>query len=399
MAGLQRFITYINKYENDEKQDGAGFAKIEIRGSTCRVEVHIRNISMEQTKATVYLFARKNGIMQGIPVGSMEIIRGSSDVRYAFDIKEIQNFGTSMHDMQGIFIPFGEKTYLASQWKEGEISGSNFEILNKQEEIGPEIKNSAAGEGANIQKRMVQENLNQTKRNVQLQNPAAVERQQDIVPQEQPKEKNEADDYRRDEIVLQKDRESQDTPLDTHVPKSQDAVQNSLGVHPQSAEVKIQNGFTIQKDTPATRDEKMPAPAPQEKRNIYTTELPLEEFREETGWERIFQKFRLKSEICFPFEGQEIECIRMGLNDLREFPQKYWYLGKNSFLLHGFFNYRHILFGQMKENGETKYFLGIPGVFQNQERMMASMFGFPGFRLAKAAEFKTGSFGYWYRVI
>ena len=30
MAGLQRFITYINKYENDEKMDNSGFAKIEI---------------------------------------------------------------------------------------------------------------------------------------------------------------------------------------------------------------------------------------------------------------------------------------------------------------------------------------------------------------------------------
>ena len=59
MAGLQRFITYINKYENDEKQDNAGFAKIEIRSSICRVEVHIRNISIEQTETTVYLFARK----------------------------------------------------------------------------------------------------------------------------------------------------------------------------------------------------------------------------------------------------------------------------------------------------------------------------------------------------
>ena len=38
MAGLQRFITYINKYENDEKQDNAGFAKIEIRSSICRRE-------------------------------------------------------------------------------------------------------------------------------------------------------------------------------------------------------------------------------------------------------------------------------------------------------------------------------------------------------------------------
>ena len=89
----------------------------------------------------------------------------------------------------------------------------------------------------------------------------------------------------------------------------------------------------------------------------------------------------------------------MQLNDLQEFPRKYWYIGNNSFLLHGFFNYRHIIFGEMEENGEKKYFIGVPGVFMNQERIMAAMFGFPEFRTAKVTEYKTGNFGYWYRLI
>ena len=73
--------------------------------------------------------------------------------------------------------------------------------------------------------------------------------------------------------------------------------------------------------------------------------------------------------------------------------------GNNSFLLHGFFNYRHIILGEMQENGKKAYCIGVPGVFANQERIMASMFGFPEFRTAKMAEYKTGNFGYWYRII
>ena len=143
MAGLQRFITYIYKYENNEKKENAGFAKIEIRGTVCRVEVHIRNISMEQPEATVYLFAREQEIIQGIPVGNIEISRGSGDVRYAFDTKELLNFGKTMRDMEGIFIPFGENRedtsmssvetlFLASQWKEGPIERQMFHILEKK---------------------------------------------------------------------------------------------------------------------------------------------------------------------------------------------------------------------------------------------------------------------------
>lgn len=35
-------------------------------------------------------------------------------------------------------------------------------------------------------------------------------------------------------------------------------------------------------------------------------------------------------------EDKNVECVRIELKDLRELPRKYWYLGNNSFLLHGF---------------------------------------------------------------
>ena len=40
MAGIQRFITYIYAYENGEKMNNAGYAKVEIRGKEGRIEVH-----------------------------------------------------------------------------------------------------------------------------------------------------------------------------------------------------------------------------------------------------------------------------------------------------------------------------------------------------------------------
>ena len=149
----------------------------------------------------------------------------------------------------------------------------------------------------------------------------------------------------------------------------------------------------------AAGEAKEAAACPKEETNIQATELPLEAFFEEKGWEGIFRKLKKKLKIVYPFEGEEIECVRMQLNDLREFPKKYWYIGNNSFLLHGFFNYRHIIFGEMEEDGRKAYLIGVPGVFQNQERIMAAMFGFPEFRTAKNTEYKTGNFGYWYRVI
>ena len=314
MAGLQRFITYIYRYENDEKMENTGFAKIDIRGNICRIEVHVHNITMEQPDTTVYLFARKAEIMYGIPVGSMSITRGSGDVRYSFDTKELSKFETTIKEMEGLWIPLQENCYLASQWKEGTIKKELFHIKEKTEENTEQ-----------------NDTINQ--------------------PKEQKKEAP---------PVMQ--------PVKAEQPKEQKQEQPPL--------------------------QNMESPQP-----IQATELPLEDFFESKGWEGVFQKLRLKLDIFYPFEGEDIECVRMQLKDLRELPKKYWYIGNNSFLLHGFFNYRHIIFGELAEDETKKYFIGVPGVFQNQERIMATMFGFPEFRTAKTTEYKTGNFGYWYRLI
>lgn len=101
-----------------------------------------------------------------------------------------------------------------------------------------------------------------------------------------------------------------------------------------------------------------------------------------------------------PFSGDEHTlCVRLELKDLRQLPKAYWYLGNNSFLLHGFFNYRYLILGMTEEFGVKKWFIGVPGVFQNPERVMAALFGFPEFRSEKPSPINTGQFGYWYHYL
>lgn len=85
------------------------------------------------------------------------------------------------------------------------------------------------------------------------------------------------------------------------------------------------------------------------------------------------------------------ECIRMKPNDIVCFPKRYWNLGQNSFLLHGYYNYRYLMAGRYLEDGREKYVLGVPGVYHGNERIMASMFGFGRF----SGEETEGEKGYW----
>lgn len=120
----------------------------------------------------------------------------------------------------------------------------------------------------------------------------------------------------------------------------------------------------------------------------------------EQPWAMKWQFMLENYPVMTPFEREdEVLCIRMELKDLRLLPKRYWYLGNNSFLLHGFFNYRYIILGAMQEKRQKRWFLGVPGVFQSQEKVMAAIFGFPEYKSEKMSEQKTGQFGYWYRFL
>lgn len=65
----------------------------------------------------------------------------------------------------------------------------------------------------------------------------------------------------------------------------------------------------------------------------------------------------------------------------------------NSFLIHGFYNYGHLV---LDETGEQVR-LGVPGNYYEREQMVAQMFGFPDFEPARETEnVMNGTFGYFY---
>lgn len=66
----------------------------------------------------------------------------------------------------------------------------------------------------------------------------------------------------------------------------------------------------------------------------------------------------------------------------------------NSFLLHGFYNYQHLILVREEKRGETFYYVGTPGIFYEREKQVAIMFGFRSFECAKEPA-QEGDFGYY----
>ena len=86
--------------------------------------------------------------------------------------------------------------------------------------------------------------------------------------------------------------------------------------------------------------------------------------------------------------------------DIGLLPREVWVYGNNSFLLHGYYNYRYLILARLENpNGNPRYLLGVPGHYFSNEKYMASMFGFPHFVLSKRQQPQDGRFGYWYTDI
>ena len=95
-------------------------------------------------------------------------------------------------------------------------------------------------------------------------------------------------------------------------------------------------------------------------------------------------------------DSQITECVKIKPQDIGKLHMNNWKLGENSFLSHGFYQYRYIMLGKVKlNNDEEKVVIGVPGVFSNKERYLANMFGFRSFVPVKKDRLMTGKFGYW----
>lgn len=98
-----------------------------------------------------------------------------------------------------------------------------------------------------------------------------------------------------------------------------------------------------------------------------------------------------------------VRCEKIQRQDLSRLPRREWRLANNSFLLHGFYNYHHLLY---IEDGD-KIWIGVPGIYHEKEKAAANGFGFPEFRRLTDVELELleeekntyDDFGYWCRKV
>lgn len=436
MTGYRRLISYIYAYEGEEKGKNIGFVKLESRNGQCRLSVNVKKIYAGGNDIGVYLIASG----QEIPLGNIFIRNGCGEFRTIINVENVMGTGNSLDSCIGLVIhEKGEEWRVyKTVWEDAVAHAAELELaeaaekkpddtlerdkrLKKQiEELNREI-DEAAKAGDNIA-----EKESAAEKNVEKENAAEGNAAEDTAPAASGTPQNTSEPELLQQLQPSGGQSKQPSadqspqlPTDWWVqppvnrqsqpptaPQSQPPVdrqsqppvdqpaQPSADWHSQSSTAQqsqspqSSSGPFIQ----STQQEEIPLGDPKALEHLDAEE---EKWGPEVLWDR-FRKHYPKMQAFDSPGTAEILTIRP--QDIGLLPRENWGYGNNSFLLHGYYNYRYLIFARVGDEKHTRarYILGVPGHYYSNEKYMASMFGFPHFVLAKTQPAQDGRFGYWY---
>ena len=453
MSNYRRLISYIYAYEGGKKGRNTGYAKIEVRDGRCKIHVNVKNVYVGSNDIAVYLLVPGHEII----LGKIFIRSGLGEFRANVSADNVENsgfgsdqcYGLTIHDVgstwqcyttiwddavsQSAEIQLADITSEKAREKEGtqeteprksiaeEIARELEEEEQKLAAIAPwdEVHAAEHVKTAEPEKRLQNETAAKVSEAEPAQKTAAEEKvaaaeKTAIKPEisEKPETAEKTETAEKMEMAEKTEAaekvEAADRAAAAEVAETTEAEETTEEEETTETEKITEAEETETEEKVATAENAaMPDKAAPE--NTYIPEpgnpQQLEELermeKEAAGtlsvWEQMAN--RHVKILAFDYDnGCEILSIKP--QDIGLLPREIWVYGNNSFLLHGYYNYRHLILARLNNpQGQPRYLLGVPGHYFSNEKYMASMFGFPHFVLARKQPEEDGRFGYWYTDI
>lgn len=357
MGEYKRMISYIYSYRNGVKEENCGFARVEERNGFCKINIVLR-IQDELDKGVfnkykVFFYMRDKGYVRKIYLDDIIMAEGGGELKQRVTMDKLfEKVGKSqefrgkklgVENMSGIFIcsesyeiSQENEVVFASAWDDEPVDINDF---RKNDDKNDNMLQNDEGIGYN--------NGNDLQKKAEAEVKIS-EIKQPGIPGEQTRD------------------------------KQPEIIKEQKGFEKKQEEQLIQRQTELFSQEPAEM-------LKEELNGIYG----------ERKGPQAGDYFKMLCG-CYPkVKVDEIdgECIRITPHDISYLPKKYWHLCNNSFLLHGYYNYKYLLLCEKEINNEKKYLIGVPGMYHHKEQKIARMFGFTEFEGDK--EPGVMKFGYW----
>ena len=420
MSAYHRLISYIYAYEGGIKGKNTGFAKLETRGTSCRIQVSVRRVFAGGSPIGVYLLAGQ----EEIRIGTLFVRGGNGEFRAVVNCENIEGSGCNMEECCGLTLHETDSAWRAytTIWEDAVAHAAEVELADvtaekvreqeaEKEEATRKLAENVSGEvnSASVGKEKLDEaseltrsgemesqdtstetekkeavNINETDFGISQPQPEKLEDSnleifEDTETMEAVPDISETSDHQEAEVV-------QETQTETPQESFQESTQEVQTETPQESSQESFQEAQTEARRKDSQNQKQPQPDS-------SKESPKED-PAETLWDRLRVTYpKVTAFECA--DGCEILVIKP--QDIGLLPRENWVYGNNSFLLHGYYNYRYLILARLGKPGERgRYILGVPGHYGNNEKYMAAMFGFDRFVRSTRQPPRDSRFGYWY---
>lgn len=420
MADYQRFVSYIYSYPGGVKDKNVGFAKVEVRSGEMRLNINLRGVYTDTPQMFgVHMLIDRDDAIPGryrlMKVGDCLVNNGMASYAGIFNAGNIENSGYTSSDICGIAVANkGDRYYMMfSMWEDYDINpdviefagsgvskyGGNVEIEGESED---DIDSSGSGEIRGLGKGYTEGSEGNKEDDVGGQDNRVSDGENGEVRYAEGGEGGEGN--KNGNVVnyasgsqCNKGNYDKRSGEDSYVAEREDdwnggtrnrGKENTPDIH-------MQNRYNEELQAMESEEDDTESCGCPNKDKVN------EKTRQDACNERLYKKLYSKADYVDAFDDDYFyDCIEVTPQMLSRLPLKDKEIINNSFLIHGYYNFHHLLFGRVCDNeNNTNYFIGVPGMYCNRERYMASMFGFSNFKKSHRSDYNNPYFGYWYQEI
>ncbi len=325
-------IKYLDYYEKGERMKGCGFAKIEARDEELRIELTVSGLYPTDTFSREVMLCSERQEKQ---LAQLELFQGRGELKRIYHSRsDVGGTGIPYWELCGICIHLGGEREISCRWQKSENKPAELLFKKAAEHSLQAAAATTAGPGS------------------------WAEPERGGLPERMPQIKA--------------------MPLDDSAGEEFDREgatgRESAGRGNTGNEAERERKGSVKRE--------------------YTGKEPA---REEKRQPRMLDDKWLQLCAIYPHVQpfrDERDYLSIKPADFLLFPANAYRQVNNSFLLHGYYNYKHLLLSRVERKGEILYYVGVPGNYYEKEKQVALMFGFESFECAEEPA-ENGDFGYY----
>lgn len=362
MQDYKRIVSYIYAYEDNQKKNNVGFAKLEAKGGAGRLSCRLNGKSSLNTEELEVYFLHIGEYHDGIKIGECSSrANGQVTAEFKVNTDDIGGSEFDLSEMHGLYFRTKAEPckVFASSWVEEDLRLDMFREYVKAADIAKEAveeETDAEGITAEIAEPVIEEEAAPEPDILKVEEQSAL---QAAVIEPEPTEDSEEKDIIKTFFEALEKYEEQEKKVTEEVKEEVNETDAAAATAEVSAE-EVED---------------------------------CKQARHKSPWAGLCSRY--PKVIVFE-NNTDCMCLKVDIKAIEELLGRDYNRASNSFIIRSYMKHGYLLLieNEKDRDGES-CILGVPGIFNVNDNRMAGICGFKEFKPSKNAEKMNCRFGYW----